>query len=232
MGRENITAETMSVSNRCGIVLVADVRGSGITHQQASLICYVFGRGTDSRKEGKVDIHALETVEALRGKDILFEREVLRSKRLLSSVIRGVESSEMLQVLGPDTGRLDEVMTAVHLQDLAEFRDQPKYQVICFTFAEGARPDRTLIPCFQYCRLLLASSGRLAVLLPDAGQGGRRRALSAFFPVSRYAARKSYPADLLRAAGFKEVRLCVRAGEGRVVLGRRPDSPWRDKRLI
>ncbi len=178
-----------------------------------------------------METDALESVESLCGNGAVFERELLRSKRLFSSVRQGVEMSEMLQVLCPGTGRLDEAMRVVPLQDLTAFREQPKYRRIYFTFAEDARLDRTLIPCFQYCRLLLASSGRLALLLPGDGRGGGRyRALSAFLPVSRYAARRSYAADLLSSAGFNDVQLVVRAGQGRILLGSRPISPWHANR--
>ena len=169
----------------------------------------------------------MKNVGALTSDQAMVAQGQQRNQRLFSSVGRSVEAQDKLQILCPGTDRLDAAMTAVCLQELAEFREQPRYEIIYFTFAEDAGLDRTLIPCFQYCRLLLRPGGRLAFLLPGAGPGGLRGTLSAFLPMSRYAARRSYPADLLRAAGFNNVQVLLRPGEGRIVLGSRPSTPWR-----
>ncbi len=173
---------------------------------------------------------AVKIVGLLPGDVAMFAQGQQRNQRLFASVGRGVEAPKRLQILCPGTGRLDAAMTAVRLQELAEFREQPRYEIIYFTFAEDVGLDRTLIPCFQYCRLLLRPGGRLAFLLPGAGPGGLRGTLSAFLPMSRYAARRSYPADLLRAAGFNDVQVLLRPEAGRIVLGRRPSAPWRSGR--
>ena len=174
--------------------------------------------------------NAVKTVGLLPCDVAMFAQGQQRNQRLLASVGRGVEAPEKLQIHCPGTGPLDAAMKAVRLQELAEFREQPRYEIIYFTFAEDAGLDRTLIPCFQYCRLLLRPGGRGALLLPGAGPGSLRGTLSAYLPMSRYVARRSYPADLLRAAGFNDVQVLLRPKAGRIVLGSRPSTPWRSGR--
>ena len=169
----------------------------------------------------------IKNVGALSDDQATVVRAHQKNQRLFSSVGQSVEAQDKLQILCPGTDSLDAAMTAVRLQELAEFQEQPRYEIIYFTFAEDAGLDRTLIPCFQYCRLLLRPEGRLTLLLPGAGPGGLRAAVTSYLPLSRYAARKSYPADLLGAAGFTDVRVLARPGQGKIVLGRRPSPFWR-----
>ena len=158
------------------------------------------------------------------------EQELIRNRQLWSAVSRGVEMRETLHVRCPGTGCLDEALRWVYLKDLLEFRQPPQYRLICFTFSEKDRVDRTLISRLQYSRLLLRPGGRVALLMPGQVSGSMRGIVSAFFPVSRFAAQKSYPVSLLRLSGFHDVRLLVRQGSGRIVFGSRPASSWRDKR--
>ncbi|HHD63123.1 MAG TPA: hypothetical protein ENK96_01890 [Desulfobulbaceae bacterium] len=150
------------------------------------------------------------------------EQGLIRNRRLMAAISRGVEMQEILQVRCPGTGCLDDALRAVHLRDLAEFREQPKYRVICFTFAEDARLDKKLIPCLQYCRLLLQPGGLIALLLPGPPGENWYHHLFAFMSFGRGVSRRCPHWSLLAGAGFVDIRKQVRPGCGRVVTGRRP----------
>ena len=172
----------------------------------------------------------MKNVGTLTGDQAMAARGQQKNQRLFSSVDRGMEAAERLQIICPGTDRLDAAIKVVPLQELAGFREQPWYEIIYFTFAEDTRLDRTLIPCFQYCRLLLRPGGRLMLLLPGACPGGLRAVVTSYLPLSRYVAQRSYPADLLRASGFSDVRVLTRPGAGRIISGRRPSAFWRHGR--
>jgi len=158
------------------------------------------------------------------GKISWTEQELTGSRQLLAVFGRGAGTRERLQVCCPGTGRLDSGVTSVCLHNLTQFREKPKYGLIFFTFTEKGRPGSNLIPGLQYCRLLLRPGGILALLFPGKTDGDLRWLLSAFAPMSRYYALRNYPADLLRSAGFRDVRLLVRRGCGRMVFGGQPAS--------
>ena len=187
----------------------------------------VIQTGTDASWEGKMKPDTIKNVGALTGGSAMAARRRQRNQRLFTSVDKSMKVTERLQVLCPGTDPLDAEIKIVPLQELASFREQPRYEIIYFTFAEDARLARTLIPHFQYCRLLLRPGGWLTLLLPGEGPEGLRAVISTFLPMSRHVARKNYPADLLRAAGFTDVRVLARPGQGKIVLGRRPSPFWR-----
>ena len=169
----------------------------------------------------------IKNVGALTGGPAMAARRRQRNQHLFTSVDRSMEVTEKLQILCPGTDPLDAEIKIVPLQELTSFREQPRYEIIYCTFAEDAGLDRTLIPCFQYGRLPLRAGGWLALLLPGEGPEGLRAVMSTCLPMSRHVARKSYPADLLRVAGFTDVRALMRPGQGKIVLGRRPSPFWR-----
>jgi len=172
-----------------------------------------------------METDAMGIVPDQAGKISWTEQELTESRQLLAAFGIGAGAQERLQVCCPGTGRLDSGVSSVCLHNLTQVREKPKYGLIFFTFTEKVRPDSNLIPGLQYCRLLLRPGGRLALLFPGKTDGDLRWLLSAFTPMSRYYALKNYPADLLRSAGFHDVRRLVRRGCGRMVFGSRPASP-------
>jgi len=101
------------------------------------------------------------------------------------------------------------------------FHHAPVFDLIVFTFAPGEAPDDCLLSTLQYCRMLLRSDGRVALLLPGDSSENWYHHLFACMSFGRGFSRRCPGCSLLVSSGFADIRKQIRSGCGHVVTGQR-----------